>query len=41
MALGGPQPAADFRRRVENTRHSLLLLVDTIKYTIFKQLNEE
>src|SRR5450432_4171019 len=40
-ALGGLREAAELCRRIESTRHSLLLLADTIKYTIFKKLNEE
>jgi hypothetical protein len=41
MSLGGRQESAEFFKRLESTRYSLVALNDTIKYKIFKVLKEE
>jgi len=41
VALGGREQAAEFWAGMETTRYSLVALSDTVKYKIFKELNEQ
>ena len=41
VALGGSKAAQEFTSRLGDTRRGLLQLIDAVKYTIFKKLNQE
>lgn len=41
VALGGPRQSVDFFKRLDATRYSLDALTDTVKYKIFKVLDEQ
>lgn len=39
VGLGGKEKSADFWARIEATRYSLVALTDTVKYKIYKELD--
>jgi len=41
VALGGREQAAEFWAGMETTRYSLVALTDTVKYKIYKELNQQ